>query len=180
MKINPLSFIHGNILFTSEIGIIAEYPINYFSSIQASVNYVCKSPLLSFLEKKAFIQERLKAKGYRIFIEYKYFFYSRNRELIFLDNYYLGLMFSHARADFYPRYKIIYDKYIYASYNSISIKLGYQFSIKRFVFDIYYGAGYKQNVWREYKKQKYTTLDMKILYNLPIKTLLGIYCGYWF
>jgi len=179
LKIRPLSFIHGNIPFTSEIGLMVEKIENIKISSQFGVFYVTCSPILLYLLKLNKEPKNFTIQGLRIIFDFKFYpFTNFNVYEYLMTGFYLSSTISYSTAKFY-NYQIIVLNYLKAHYFHIGIKCGYQFVfLKSIILDFYAGLGYKVNNWFIYEKYNLKVLDK--FYKIPIKPILGFAIGTWF
>ena len=187
IKTNPLSMIWGSVPLTSEFRIIVESAISRNQSLQIGASYLGKSPVLFAQEKtdSNLVNNHIKfvVYGYRIQLSYKFyltnnlFYYSAPKGL------YVSPLFSYSSANFTDKYLKTFKNYINATYINYNLIFGYQNIIKdKFTYDIFSGAGYRQNKWYDHFSQSYKSLNDDDLYLLKkhLNIIFGFNIGWMF
>jgi hypothetical protein len=92
---------------------------------------------------------------------------------------YLAPYISWSSAKISDAHSLSVNEYIKATYQNACLKTGYQFVKGQFVFDTYFGIGYKENVWSEHQNQTFQILDNKDFepFKGKLKVLVGFNAG---
>lgn len=171
--------LQGPIMFTSEYRIGIEKPVSLFSTIQVSGSFLGKAFYVNFMEAVNDMNDALLINGYRFQAEYKYYFLGKKREQYPFSGFYFSINGSYSQAKITTAYYKFHDEYISAVYEYAALKAGYQYCYKRYTFDIFYGMGIREVLWKSNIPQQNQNLDKKkfIPFNTPLKILLGINIG---
>lgn len=182
LKTNPFIMLWGPIPYSSEFRLMYEAPVGRQQSLLVGASYLGKSPFMSAYERMIDTSSsstiRYTVKGFRFQLAYKFYFLSVDAKYRF----YFAPYFSGSWARISTRSLNNTNIYTEASYINYNIIIGYQTPLftERLDFDLYVGAGYKQNKWSQVYNQKTTVLDDDGMYMLrgPLKVVLGFNIGY--
>jgi len=183
VKTNILPIFKGPLLYTGEYRIVGEMLVAYKHSLSAGVGYLGKGLMYMMQENSQSFKSQgytpLKISGYRIQVQYKYYFASKEYSC---KGFYVSPCLSYGRARYLDKNnpnsgdKIIGEKY---QGNAL---LGFQMAIKnKFVVDLFLGPGYKSNIMTEYHKstgsQKMDTSGLGLFFNSNFSFVLGLNFG---
>lgn len=191
IKTNPMAFLLGPTVISSEYGLSYEFSLSKTSSFSMGASLLNKNIFLYLAEQLdtskttggniVQVSPKLKISGYRVQAQYKW--------IMPLYNYpcgvYIGPHASFSTVYFSYQQRGFTKDFYRIVHNNISLLLGYQHFLNNKLFiDLYAGLGYKYNYVMEHK----TVNDFKKIENefiftgIPghVKLNLGYYIGYKF
>lgn len=180
IKSNPLPILWGSVPFTSEYKIIYEIVNQPKQSISIGASYLSRHVLWDLFRdtnQVVYSQPEIKISGFRIQGLYKFYFTKHYAP----RGLYIGPHISYSSAKYaYQQSQINYD-YLKISHFNINCLLGFQEVIYGACFELFVGAGYKNNIWEEHKtKANFRVIkdnDMGSFYNSHLKLMLGFNLG---
>lgn len=154
VKSNPIALAWGTVPYTAEFRLCNEIPITQRQSVQISVSYLGKGPILYFLEDSLTGGNiRFTVFGGRIQYQHRYYF-KLNRTGIathkVLLGWYLAPHVSYAKATVSTRQLRQYELYYRATQFNTALLIGKQSHFGLFkngTLDVFAGLGYKNNSW---------------------------------
>ena len=189
IKTNPLAFLMGPSVITSELGLNYEFSLSKKQSVSIGASLLTKNIFIFLSEKLDTSSSRkgnvvqtsqpLKISGYRFQAQYKF--------ILPLYKYpcgvYIGPHASFSTFNFSYRQRGFTKDFYRTVHQNISLLMGYQHILNNKVFiDLYCGLGYKDNYAYYYKTlTDYKKVDDEfILTGLPIKVKfsMGYYIGF--
>lgn len=189
-KTNLFTPLWGVIPFTAEYKIMKEFTVRPYQSMQLGVSYLSKGLLLLIAQGQnngaagPGVNRKFYATGFRL--QYSHRFYAKQKLFYDKPNYspsgfYHGPMASYATAKIGLRGASSRSYYILASNLQLCWITGFQAVSKQgFVFDIYFGMGYKHNALTEYNRRGARPISIKDFpfYRSPFKMLAGFNIGF--
>ncbi|MCF8332163.1 MAG: hypothetical protein K9H84_06900 [Bacteroidales bacterium] len=179
LKFNPLPVLHGHIPMSSEYRLIYETSFGPSHSINFGAAYMGKNTIIpdAILTDYITDPDNTEAKGFRLIANYRYI-YSKND--CAPSGMYLGPEISFAKMDFEQMQPGDQNNKALVEHFYAILKWGYQGRISgNFYFDLYAGAGYKNNSYsNNLSGTQYKVFEGKsLIYDFPLKLSLGFNMG---
>lgn len=180
IKTNPFIPLWGAIPYTGEYRIVLETMTDSRQSLQFGASYLDKSLYIALIDDTLFNPglSMLSFAGYRIQGAYKFYLQKNKKPL---RGIYVGPLVSWSVADVSHKQNPNFHNYVRITHFNANFISGCQFVINRFAIDVFYGLGYKKNVWYERNtSQNYSIIntdELGFLYNSHLKLILGFNMG---
>ncbi len=192
-KANPLALIVGTVPYTGELRLANEIPITQRQSVQISVSYIGKGPMLYFLEDSLTGRNiRFTVFGGRIQYQHRYYFKLNKTDIQThkaLLGWYVAPHISYSKATVSTRQLRQYDLYYRATQFNTALLIGRQshagLFFKNGTLDLFAGIGYKNNTWVDNTRpggtpRNFVFHEAGAIYNSNIKPYLGFNLGLLF
>ena len=197
VKTRPLSYLLGDLPLSAEWNLQVEIPIKKRFSLQLGGGYVTKSPLLYIVEEEEDGSNQptsynwLKIRCYlldsqlRVYLPnlLKRFGYEELMSNTVISGLYTGLNYSYGYAKYSEQQSFNFNNYISINHNKAHVIVGLQNALFRSVVsDIYFGVGYKNNIWKERDyRQRLSEIEdneMGDFYNNNLSFVFGLAIGF--
>ncbi len=185
LKTNPGTILIGPIAYTSEYRITFEMPTYLYYGIQIGVSYLGENIFLELTEHDTTTVYGLPARpydlvvrGFRLQFTYKRYIFQKTFGYAPYGAY-IALHYSFSKAYITFRQLNLYKEYIFAVHENYDLIAGYQFRILHFTFDMFSGAGYKNNFWGVKSGGQIQEIEGLYL-RIPVKFVIGFNVGYEF
>jgi hypothetical protein len=158
IKTNPIAILWGPIPYTAEFRLVYENLVVPRQSLLIGASFLGKSMVLTMQEMADTTlqyQAKTKVSGFRIQLEYRYYFKSKYDENW---GYYIAPHFSFSKASFTDGYNGLIGYAWEFRYLDYGLIVGNQTVLSRRALDIWCGLGYKKHLayWIEPTKTKPT------------------------
>ncbi len=195
LKTNPLSILTGPALATffiaGEAKALGEFQVGKNSSVEIGASYLFKSPLFDEAVDSTTNPDFFVVQGYRIQAGYRiYVFNKALHSLGFksipsgITGFYLGPHASFASIKISDRFANQFNNYYLIQLMDFTLDGGLQMKADRFIVDLYFGLGYKDNdfllVTPTGTRAVPQAPELDIFYNNPVKMRIGFNLGYTF
>lgn len=185
IKTNPLMMIWGPVMLTSEIRLMNEIVTSKKQAVQIGFSYYGKSPLLLMVENDSVYTNnnsvKLAIQGFRFQLQNKFYLSNKGYSP---KGFYVSPHLSYSSVKFSTKFFSQYDNFIQITQFDINLLAGIQFIKRHFAFDLFWGVGYKRNIWTEFQSPNSIrnipppdNMPFANLYKSPFKFTIGFNVG---
>jgi len=182
LKTNPFAIFQGSIPGAAEYRLGLEHVMGDKYSIQISGSYLGKGCAYTLIEAMDTTPIQYIVKGFRVQAEIRYYLNNAFSKRKAPKGFYFAPTYSYSHAKITDRFYNSKNAYISYTFTYYGGKLGFQMVSNNLAFDIFIGAGYRDNIVVDYLTSKPQQVDEKdySIYTGHLKILFGLNFGYAF
>jgi len=189
LKTNPMTFLLGPTVISSEYGLSYEFSLSNSTSLSLGASLLKKNIFIYLAEKidtnnstgqtVVHISPKLKISGYRFQAQYKWVLPLYD----YPNGLYIGPHASFSTVYFSYQQRGFTKDFYKIVHRNVSLLMGYQHFLHDKIFiDLYAGLGYKNNYVTEHKTvNNFKKIDNEFIFTgiaIPLKISMGFYLGY--